>query len=283
MIARRQQLWVWAMAFAVAAASAAADTIWLKNGDKVVGQVMRKATYLEVHTDQGVVKISDAMVDKIEWDAGDDRGRGVGRGRMGQPAARRRRSVPVAGPGSWRQQYAAAMSRKVDLDFSNTPAMDAIDFLRDVSGVNILVSPEAREVATETQISLKVNRMDLKTALEWVLKLARLHATIKGQAIYITDKPDQTYQLRRYNVRDLLTSIRDKEPTEMNISAGGGGGGGGLGSLGGDTDEDEEYDKVDRATDLMKLVLTMVEPTSWGYAVLLGAGADEEVDFGDFF
>ena len=247
------------------AAESVADTVFLKNGTKLEGRVVRKPGFVEVHTSVDVVKISEAMIERIESDAAATR----------NPLATRRGRNAAA---LWRAKYAETLRRKVDLDFADTPASDALEFLRDWSGLNILLSPEATEVAREHNITLRVNSMEFKMALQWILKLSRLHMTVKDHALYITDRPCPEYDLRGYDVRDLLVSIRDQEVR----TAGGGGSGGGLSGLGGEGDEDE-YDMPQRASDLMRLIVTIIEPTSWGYAFISGGGEDQDFSLGDFF
>ena len=186
-------------------------------------------------------------------------------------------SAPAAPAfGDWRTKYDLTMNNRIDLDFVDTPALDCIDFLRDASGLNMLVSPEAAEAAAETSITLKVTDMKMGSALKWVLRMTKLHQTVKDHAIYIMDRPDPQHELRVYDVRDLLYSMRD--PTDVQFS-GTGGGASGMGGGGGDEDD---YNITQRAADLMKLIVTIIAPTSWGYAYISGAGEDD-VDLGDFF
>jgi len=263
---------------------AAGDTVYLKSGDKLIGQVRRRQSFLEVRTDAGIVKVSDHMVDKIEWDSGKVTQAEPTRTPLAQTQPKQEPAAAAQPDAAKRVRFQSTMSRKISLDFDKTPVLDAIDFLRDMSGVNIIVSPEAAEAAAEATISLKVADMDIKTALEWVLRLGRLHSSIRAGAIYVTDRPDPTLELRTYDVRDLMFSLRDYASQEFTMSGAGAGGGagGGLSGLGGGGDDEEEYDMPQRAGDLIKLIINICEPTSWGYAFVVGAG-EEAVEFGDFF
>ena len=265
---------------------AAGDTVYLKSGDKLIGQVRRRQSFLEVRTAAGIVKVSDHMVDKIEWDSGKVTQAEPTRTPLAKTQPGPDAAAAAQPNGARRVRFHSAMSRKISLDFDQTPVLDAIDFLRDMSGINIIVSPEATEAAAEAAITLKVADMDIKTALAWVLRLGRLHSSIRAGAIYVTDRPDPTLELRTYDVRDLMFSLRDNESQEFAMSGAGGGGagggaGGGLSGLGGGDDE-EEYDMPQRAADLIKLIINICEPTSWGYAFVVGAGEDT-IEFGDFF
>ncbi len=253
-----------ALALSVLAAAGYGDTVFLKNGKKLEGRVVKKDGFVEVHSAQQVVKVAEDMIDRVATESGS--------------TAKLLKSRQGA---SWRVRYEQAMRRKVDLDFADTPASDVFEFLREWSGLNILVAPGAADIAREKLITLKVNAMEFKTALQWVLRLSRLHMTLKDQAIYITDQPDQERELRAYDVRDLMMSIRDQQVSSVTIGGSGGGGLSGLGRGGGGNEED--YDMPQRAADLLRLIVTIVEPTSWGYAFISGAGEDSDIDIGNFF
>lgn len=79
-----------------------------------------------------------------------------------------------------------ALTRKVSFEFVDTPLSDALEFIRRLSNVAIVVDPKAiadeREKAT---INLRVADMDMDKALQWILKLAELEYKIQNQAIYI--------------------------------------------------------------------------------------------------
>lgn len=270
----RSATWVALLALCGLLVPAAADTIHLKSGDTVVGRVTRRSGFLEVRTATGVVKISDQMVDRIEWDSTSG---AKGPAQQPLPGAAQASDTAPADSRSWKDKYEAAMRQKINLDFSQSPVLDCFDFLRDISGLNIILTPEAAEAASEKQITLKVSNMDIQTALKWVLRLSRLHSTVKHQAIYITDRPDPQHQMRTYDVRDLLFAARDPESVEFTAPSSSGG----LSGMGGGSEEDE-YNLPQRAGDLMRLIMTLVQPTSWGFAFVSGAGEDE-IDFGDFF
>jgi len=253
-----------------------ADTVHLKSGDTVTGSVLRRPNFLEVRTKDGVVKISDQMVSKIDWDSAgpaSPKQAALANGGAQKPAA------PAAPAfGEWQTKYNLTMNSRINLDFAETPALDCIDFLRDASGLNMVVSPEAAEAAAEAAITFRVTDMKMGSALKWILRMANLHQTVKDETIYITDRPDPQHVLRVYDVRDLLYSKGD--PSGDVQFSGTGGGGGGFGG-GGGGDEDESTITT-RAADLMKLIVTIIAPTSWGYAYISGAG-EEDVDLGDFF
>lgn len=62
--------------------------------------------------------------------------------------------------------------RKVTVNFDKTPFEECVDFLRDVTGLNIVVSKAARELLKDELISLRLRDIRLKSCLELLLQQA---------------------------------------------------------------------------------------------------------------
>jgi len=159
-------------------------------------------------------------------------------------------STPVAraadiAPANSRQ----ALSQVIhELDVDNIAIFKVIDYLRNVSGANIVVNwkiLEAAGVARETPISLKVRELTLRKMLQLVLNQSSPNAPltfgIDSNVIQITTQEDQDKQLliKIYNVEDLVmvTSSNVQAPS-LNLAANANnnssmGNGGGYGSSGG--------------------------------------------------
>ena len=175
-----------------------------------------------------------------------------------------------------------SLTKPVTLDFAETPVTDVVTFLQDFTGVNMILDPNAVEDGGPS-ITLKVEDMPLEKALGFILQFAQLDYEIRGDALFISDEEGLSdYDLRTYDVRDLLISIQDKESTEFNMAAGGGGagggGGGGLSGLGGGSDEEEGLDITERATDLLTLITRIIEPQSWRYVFVSGGGEEGDTE-----
>ena len=103
---------------------------------------------------------------------------------------------------------------KVDLNFENAPFQDVISYVRDLSGLNIVISAEVGENLSDDQltVTLKVKELRLKSALKIVLGSRDLTATYKDGVILIIPKDSErnvSVHLQLYDVRDLLVKIRD--------------------------------------------------------------------------
>lgn len=133
------------------------------------------------------------------------------------------------------------LKRKVTLDFSGTPLPDVVQFLRETTNVNMVLD---KAVVTERgeeelKVDLKVDQLEVESALKLILELKQLGYTIKNGVVFITgkDKIGGTAESRVYNVRDLTLKIQEFTGPELDLTAPSGAGGGGT-TIGGTTDED---------------------------------------------
>jgi len=133
---------------------------------------------------------------------------------------------------TWKSDIRKRLLRKVTFEFVDTPLPDAIEFLRGLAGVTMIVDPKVLAGGAPS-INLRVTDMSLDLALEWILKLAELEYALKDSAIFIS-KPanlQEAVELRIYDVSDLTATIPDFPGPEFQItvaadqSAGGGAGG----------------------------------------------------------
>lgn len=102
---------------------------------------------------------------------------------------------------------------RVSVDFSSTPLEEAVAFLRDFTGLNILVDAEVARNKSEDQlkVTLKVKDLLLKSVLKLMLAARDLTAMYKEGVILVVPraKVDQAVSLQLYDVRDLLVKIQD--------------------------------------------------------------------------
>jgi type II secretory pathway component GspD/PulD (secretin) len=102
---------------------------------------------------------------------------------------------------------------RVSVDFANTSLEEAVAFLRDFTGLNILVDAEVYKNQSEDQLklTLKVKDLSLKSVLKLMLSSRELTAMYKEGVILIVPKSkiDKAVTLQLYDVRDLLAKIQD--------------------------------------------------------------------------
>jgi Flp pilus assembly secretin CpaC/tetratricopeptide (TPR) repeat protein len=165
---------------------------------------------------------------------------------------------------AWIRDYRQILSsRKVTLNFPDTPFGEVINFLQDITGLNITVSPT---VDTEDiTVSLRLREIPLKDALKIVLEQTELAMTFQNETLMITP-PDEArgdYYLEIYDVQDLLSRISDFPGDRIKVSSDGGGGGGGGGGGFSFDDEDEEEGTVLEPDQLEEIITNAVGEDNW--------------------
>jgi type II secretory pathway component GspD/PulD (secretin) len=102
---------------------------------------------------------------------------------------------------------------RVSVDFTNQTLEEAIAFLRDFTGLNILVDAEVYKSQSEDQlkITLKVKELALKSVLKLMLNSRDLTAMYKEGVVLVVPKGkiDKAVSLQLYDVRDLLVKLQD--------------------------------------------------------------------------
>jgi hypothetical protein len=74
-------------------------------------------------------------------------------------------------------------TRKVSFDFVETPAADALSFLKATLGVNLVVAPG---VDLKQRLTLKVNEMNAGEALRWLARVAGAQVAVKNGAVVVS-------------------------------------------------------------------------------------------------
>lgn len=100
---------------------------------------------------------------------------------------------------------------KVTVDFDNVKLPEAIDYLRDVTGLNLVLLPKAMEKDAESNIRLKVKDLSVKSVLKLLLSSRGLTASYRDGALVILPKEDlqSTTAMRIFDVRALQVKIQD--------------------------------------------------------------------------
>jgi tetratricopeptide (TPR) repeat protein len=142
------------------------------------------------------------------------------------------------------------LQQPVTLHYSATPLREVIDDLRERQGIDIFVDKcalEAQEVSLEFPVSMRVEDVSLKSALNLVLNSAHLTYVIKDGVLQITTKQAARGKTegRVYEVADLL----DGPACPC---------------------DGKEKSAESRAEALIKIISTTVAPESWAAAGGLG-------------
>ncbi|MGD1275976.1 MAG: hypothetical protein ABR964_01980 [Tepidisphaeraceae bacterium] len=188
--------------------------------------------------------------------------------------------IAVAAMGAVSAARRALETALPEVKFNNTPLADALDFLRDASGANILVdwkALEAAKVARDAPVTLTLHSVKMEKVLSLILAQAAggevLSFYVEDNIIQITSRAaaDQKLITVVYPVMDLVALDENFDPTisgGLSFSGGGtgGGGGGGSGTLSSSTAGAGGAGNIgndQRIQKLIKLIETEVRPEIW--------------------
>lgn len=105
-------------------------------------------------------------------------------------------------------------NQKVTLKFTDTPFVDAVNFLRDITGLNFVITTDAMDIIDneELRVNLRIREVKLKDALNLVLGAhSDLKYRIKNGVIYITtaEVEGEELFLEFYNVLEIINEVPD--------------------------------------------------------------------------
>lgn len=100
---------------------------------------------------------------------------------------------------------------KVTVDFHDVALAEAVDYLREVTGLNMLVSSKVTEKYADLKVTLKVRDLTVKSALKLMLHGRDLTATYRDGAVVILPQEDlqSAVEIRMYDVRAQMVKIQD--------------------------------------------------------------------------
>jgi hypothetical protein len=100
---------------------------------------------------------------------------------------------------------------KVTVDFQDVRLPDAMDYLRDVTGLNFVLMPKALEKEGDSRIRLKVKDLSVKSVLKLLLSTRGLTVSWRDGALVVLPKEDlqDTTTMRMFDVRSLMVKLQD--------------------------------------------------------------------------
>ena len=118
---------------------------------------------------------------------------------------------------------------KVSVNFEDVRLPDAVDFLRDLTGLNLVVLPKALEKDGDSKIRLKVKDLTVKSILKLLLSPRGLTVTWRDGALVVLPKEDlqDSTTMRMFDVRSLMVKLQDFAGPRMELVTPGGKGTGG--------------------------------------------------------
>jgi type II secretory pathway component GspD/PulD (secretin) len=107
---------------------------------------------------------------------------------------------------------------KVTLDFTNAPLDSVIDYLREISGMNIFVDSKVRE--KNVVVSIKVTEITLKSIFSLMLKPHDCDIMFKDGVLQVmtkADVADKTMKMEIYDCRDILYPVAQFPGVDMDL------------------------------------------------------------------
>jgi type II secretory pathway component GspD/PulD (secretin) len=137
-------------------------------------------------------------------------------GRPETPAESARPADPV------REQILSKLNNlRVTLEFNETPLVDAIDFIRQFTNLNLLIDNSVNERFGKegVKITLKVRDLPLGSALRLMLETQGMTLVYRDKVLLVVteDRANQTVVMQVYDVRDLLMKINDFPGPEISL------------------------------------------------------------------
>jgi type II secretory pathway component GspD/PulD (secretin) len=110
---------------------------------------------------------------------------------------------------------------KITVDFEDVKLPEAVDYLRDVTGLNFVVLPKAMDKDGESKIRLKVKDLSVKSVLKLLLAPRGLTASYRDGALVIVPKEDlqDATTLKMFDVRALQVKIQDFNGPVMELTS----------------------------------------------------------------
>ena len=112
---------------------------------------------------------------------------------------------------------------KITLDFQNAPLDQVVDYLREISGMNIFVDSKVRD--KNLIVSLKVTEISLRSIFGLILKPHNCDILFKDGVLQLMTKEDvadRTMRMEIYDCRDILYPIQNFPGVDMDLNAGAG-------------------------------------------------------------
>ena len=207
-----------------------AETVILADGSRLEGQVQVAGGQVTIATREATLTLPVSRVMGIEAACAAPTPAAPQAAAPMAPAAPAAPVVPAVVQTSGPPPLARALATRTDVSFDGVSPDEAFDYVRQITGMNLVLSNDVRR--DTTPVYLRLHDVTVATVLETLGDLNgyaydQRHGEILVARMRATGP---SLSLRSFNVRDLLVSTED---LGSNLSGNGNGGGGGSGvSLG---------------------------------------------------
>ena len=120
-----------------------------------------------------------------------------------------------------RSEYESKLNNiKVTLDFQNAPLEQVVDYLREISGMNLFIDSKVRD--KNLVITMKVQELTLKSIFSLMLKPHGCDVLFKDGLLQLMTKEDvadKTMKMEIYDCRDILYPIQQFPGVDLDLAA----------------------------------------------------------------
>lgn len=107
---------------------------------------------------------------------------------------------------------------KMSVDFRGIPLEEALDYVREVAGINLVLDASAQDAAARP-VTLKVEQLAVRSVLKLLLDSIGLRYDFEEGVLLVTSRAAQKLILELYDVRDLLHAVRDYPGLDISLDA----------------------------------------------------------------
>lgn len=130
---------------------------------------------------------------------------------------------PAAAQESARDEAVRRLSTlKATVDFNGQPLAEAMDFIRDLTGLNVVVSPSAALKEGDAVVRLRAKDLPVKSIVKLLLHGRGLRATWRDGAVVVVPEEElrEAVVLRVYDVRSMTAKIQDQPGPKVELAVG---------------------------------------------------------------
>ena len=132
-------------------------------------------------------------------------------------------ALPAAAQDGKREEIEAKLrNMRVTLEFNNAPIDTVLDYLREISEINLFLDAKAKD--KNIVVTLKVSDISIKSVLSLILKPQGCDTMFREGVVMIMTKEDvvdRTVKMQIYDCRDILYPIHDFPGVDIDLSQAG--------------------------------------------------------------